>query len=286
MWQAAGMPWIPELFSAAASERLGDTVRPERFSAVPYFDGLMAGDPAALVGSFAGVPELYDPVRGRIKGVAAFERFVTETAAWLAKGNAVTEHVDSLVSPTRTVEEVVLRLDGDAGPIGLPVVVIADRDDDARLVEVRVYYSTWPLNGRHTVRNPVLQLDPDLQLSDVIAEYQVALGGGDPDAGLAAFEPDGYVREPGGTDYIHRGHAALRAGFEFFFSNGGGIPLERCAAADDGRLCAFEYNVVRWGETLLPPQAGAAVYVRAESGRIATARVYDDLDPPLVPPQR
>ena len=50
---------------------------------------------------------------------------------------------------------------------------------------------------------------------------------------------------------------------------------------DDGRACALEYNVRRWGQTDLPRQAGVAVYVRGESGRLAAARIYDDADPPL-----
>jgi hypothetical protein len=65
------------------------------------------------------------------------------------------------------------------------------------------------------------------------------------------------------------------------FSNGGGIPLEHCAAIDDGRACALEYNVVRWGRTELAPQAGVAVYVRGPHGKLAAARIYDDTDPPL-----
>ena len=50
---------------------------------------------------------------------------------------------------------------------------------------------------------------------------------------------------------------------------------------DDGRACALEYNVVAWGRTTLPPQAGLAVYVRGERGRLAAARIYDDANPPL-----
>jgi hypothetical protein len=65
------------------------------------------------------------------------------------------------------------------------------------------------------------------------------------------------------------------------FSNGGGIPLEHCAVIDDARACALEYNVVRWGETKLAPQAGLAVYVRGQSGKLVAARIYDDVDPPL-----
>ena len=69
--------------------------------------------------------------------------------------------------------------------------------------------------------------------------------------------------------------------YERLFSNGGGIPLEHCSVIDDGRTCALEYNVVRWGRTELPPEAGVAVYVRGESGKLAAARIYDDADPPL-----
>jgi hypothetical protein len=31
----------------------------------------------------------------------------------------------------------------------------------------------------------------------------------------------------------------------------------------------------------MPAEAGIAVYVRGDSGRLAAARVYDDSDPPL-----
>jgi hypothetical protein len=44
---------------------------------------------------------------------------------------------------------------------------------------------------------------------------------------------------------------------------------------------ALEYNVVAWGRTGSPPEAGIAVYVRGDSGKLAVARVYDDSDPPV-----
>ena len=125
--------------------------------------------------------------------------------------------------------------------------------------------------------------DPELRESGVVAEYQRALAAGDVPAIVAAFEPDGYAREPAGGRHVHRGPEGLRTFYELLFSNGGGIPLEHCALADDGRACALEYNVVRWGETELPPQAGVAVYVRGQSGKLAAARIYDDVDPPLGP---
>jgi hypothetical protein len=73
----------------------------------------------------------------------------------------------------------------------------------------------------------------------------------------------------------------LVALYELFFSNGGGVSLEHCAVTDDGRSCALEYNLVRWGRAELAPEAGLAVYVRGDTGRLASARIYDDADPPL-----
>jgi SnoaL-like protein len=285
VWHASPVPWIPEFFSAPAVARIQAQGRSERLAAVPYFAGLMAGESEALIKSFAGEPELHDPVRGRVKGAPAFERFVVETNAWLAARNASVDDVDLLVTARRTVEEVVLRLDGEAGRVELPVAIAADREADARLVELRVYFSTWPLTGGHAVRPPLLQPDPHLHEADVVGDYQRALAAGDAEAAVATFEPDAYVREPAGGPYIHRGHDELRALYDLFFSNGGGIPLEHCTATDDGRACALEYNVVRWGQTEMPPEAGIAVYVRGESGKLAIARIYDDSDPPLTPHQ-
>jgi len=279
------VPWIPELFSAPALQHVLDERRQrrERLAAVPYFDGLRTGETDALIKSFAGEPELHHPVRGRVKGVRAFARFVTDTNRWVAERNVTIEDVNFIVTPRRGVEEVVLHLDDDDGRIELPLALAADRAEDARIIELRVYFSTWPLTGGHAIRPPVLQPEPELAEADVVAEYQRALAAGDVEAAVATFEPDGYMREPAGGAYIHRGTDELRALYKRFFSNGGGIPLEHCTVTDDGRACALEYNVVAWGRTQLPPEAGIAVYVRGDSGKLAIARVYDDSDPPLSP---
>ena len=275
------MPFAPELFSGPALQRILDKHRREHLGSVPFFDGLMTGEIDALVGSFSGVPEVHHPVRGRIKGERAFRRFVTDMTSWLAARNGSVEDVNFVITDPRGVEEVVLHLDSDAGRIGLPLALAADRDEDERIIELRLYFSTWPLTGGHANRPPLLQPDPDLHEPDVVGEYQRALAAGDVDAILAAFEPDGYMREPAGDAYVHRGTDELRALYELFFSNGDGIALEHCAVTDDGRACALEYNVVAWGRTALSPEAGLAVYVRGHSGKLAAARVYDDSDPPL-----
>jgi hypothetical protein len=273
------MPWAPELFSVPAREQLEEK-RGRKLVTVQFFDGLMTGELDPLIGSFAGEPELHHPVRGRIRGARAFEAYFDEMQTMFRQSIVSVEDVDRVVVKRHGFEETVVHFDGDAGRGGLPVAVIADKESDGRIDELRMYYSSWPLTGRHANRPPVLQPDPELRQSGVVAEYQAALAAGDVDAIVEAFEPDGYAREPAGSAYVHEGRDALRAFYERLFSNGGGIPLEHCAVIDDKRACALEYNVVRWGETELQPQAGVAVYVRGETGKLAAARIYDDVNPP------
>jgi hypothetical protein len=276
------MPWLPELFSAAVLDRIRrDAADARAAEPVPYFDGIRSGETGALVGSFAGEPELHHPVRGRVRGRRAFERFVPDANVWLTERNAAFSSVERILTPRRTIEETVMTLDGDQGRVEVPVAVAADRNDDGRIIELRVYWSMWPLTGEHHHRSPLLEPDPGLSDPDVVGEYQRALASGDAEAAAAAFQPDAYVREPAGSAYVHRGHDELLALYQRFFSNGGGIRLEQCALTDDGRACALEYNLLRWGRTELSPEAGLAVFVRGSSGKLASARIYDDADPPL-----
>jgi hypothetical protein len=113
----------------------------------------------------------------------------------------------------RTIEEVVLHVDGDNGSVELPIAIAADRNDHARLLELRMYFSTWPPTGRHAIRPPLLQPDPEVHEADIVGDYQRALALGDVEAVVACFEPDGYVREPAGGDYVHRGTDEQRALF-------------------------------------------------------------------------
>jgi hypothetical protein len=278
------MPWIPELFSAPVLQRLEAKWELERLDAVPYYDGLMSGEHEALIRSFAGQPILHDPRRGRVIGVRAFEAYITELGAWLSRLNMSFDPVDHVFMEPRGFEEVVIHLDGDAGRVDVPVAIVADRQSDGRLTELRIYHSIWALTGRHLHRPPMLQRDPDLRADGVVAEYHRALAAGDVDAIMATFEPNGYAREPAGREFVHRGSDDLRAFYEWLFSNGGGIALEHCALVHDGRACALEYNVVGWGRTALDPEAGVAIYVQGDSDKLDAARIYDDVDPPLQVP--
>ncbi len=274
------MPWAPELFSAPLLARLEEK-RQRKLEAVPYFDGLMAGEPEALLGSFAAEPELHVPVRGRVRGTRAFGDYFSETSDWLKRHNVEVEDVGHVIAARHGFEEVVLHFDGEDGRAELPVAVVADRRSDGRIEELRIYFSEWLRGGHHAHRPPLLQPDPDLVESDVVGQFQAAVTAGDVDAIVATFEEDGFAREPAGGEFVHRGSAGLRAFYELLFSNGGGLELEHCAVIDDGRSCGLEYNLVRWGRTPMHPEAGFAVYARGPGGRLAAARIYDDANPPV-----
>ena len=302
------MPWVPEVFSAAISEApRGQEEAASANDAIPYYEGIKAGEPDALVRSFAGEPVLDVPRVGYVEGARRLRAFINGTADWLRERDAVVENVALTRTPTRAVEEVVLHLlSDDGGRVELPVAIVSDRNPDRTLKAIRIYHSMWPLTGEHTVRPPLLPSDPALQLpGGVISDYQKALAEGDLAGIVETFEPDGYVREPSGGAYLYRGsdelrgfYAALfgrssgilqrgpepiRSLYETLFSDGGGIPLEHCTLTDDGERCAIEYNVVRWEEDEVPPQAGVAVYERSSSsGLLTAARIYDDVEPPAV----
>jgi hypothetical protein len=68
-----------------------------------------------LVKSFAVVPELHDPVRGRGEGTRAFEAFVSETSSWLLRHDVSVQDVEHVVTEGHGFEEVILHFRGQTG---------------------------------------------------------------------------------------------------------------------------------------------------------------------------
>jgi ketosteroid isomerase-like protein len=169
---------------------------------------------------------------------------------------------------------------GQADPVGQYFTALNKGD-------THVLETVWPgeVDGRRHVRPPALK-PGQAHPGDVVGRYQAALDAGDAEAVVNTFAPDGYYREPIGPHYTHRGTAELRSFFTRRFSAGGGIGLQHCAVTDDGVRCALEYNCVRWGSHVLPPQAGLGVYERGPDGLLAAARVYDDVELDHSPPPR
>ena len=222
-----------------------------------------------------------DPRAGRVEGVEALRAFAAESKAWLDARYARTRMLAITKNAIRTVGEYEVDLTEDGRTFTLPVAAVVEPAADATRVAVRIYHSQWPLLGHHRVRPPLLPADPRAHESDVVGEYQAALAAGDEQRIVATFEPDGCFREPAGPPFRVCGTADLLALYTRFFSAGGGIVLEHCTVTEDGVCSALEFNAVRWGGVDLPPQAGVAVYERGATGRIAHARVYDDVEGPL-----
>jgi hypothetical protein len=199
----------------------------------------------------------------------------------MADRNGSGSMIASTIGRSRVVGEFELRLSDGPRTFGLPVGVVVEPGTESRRVWIRIYHSEWPLLGHHVVRPPLLRRDPSAEESDVVGEYQAALAAGDAARIVATFEADGCFREPAGVEFRVCGTAALTEFYTRFFGAGGGIILEHCSVTEDGIRTALEFNAIRWGATELPPQAGVAIYERGATGRIAEARVYDDVEGPV-----
>ena len=230
------MPWLPELFTAPALQRILDERRRDALVAVPYFDGLLAGDPDPLVESFAGEPELHDPVRGRIKGVAAFRAFVTETSAWLRQHHASGRR-------RRARHPRAARLRGGGRSTSTPTAAPStcrspsspSAQPDGRIDELRVYFDHRAAHRPATrTAHPCSSPTPTCPCRTPWPTYLRALAAGDVDAIVAAFEPDGYARErpAGASTGSGRPARLLRAAV----LQSGGIPLEPARSSTTGAL--------------------------------------------------
>jgi hypothetical protein len=241
----------------------------------------LAGDPAALLAAWPGGATIDDPMAGRVEGSAAIRAFLAVDAGWMRERGGVAQVVATTLADHRCVGEYDVELMQAGVSFILPVAVAVEPDTARGAVAIRVYHSQWPLLGRHVLRPPLLARDPAVRESDVVGEYQAALAAGDAVRITATFEREGCFREPAGPQYRVCGTDALRPFFAGFFAVGGGIILEHCTVTEDGVRTALEFNAVRWGEHVMPHQAGIAIYERGASGKLADARVYDDVTPPF-----
>jgi hypothetical protein len=271
------MPWFPDFASAVELARQQTRAAGLADPVGQYFAALNSGDTHTLETVWPGEVVVHDPRAGEVRGHRQLRHFVSRNQHWLAEHHARTETVAATYSSGRAVVELLAHLDVDGQEMAWPVAVVAEAPDDLSVV-FRSYCSQVPVTGQHEFRAAVLEPGP-VHPDGAVGRFQAALEAGDVEAMVSAFEADGYYREPIGPHATHRGTAEL----ESFFAGrlgAGGIGLQNCVVTDDGVRCAMEYNCVRWGRHDLPPQAGLGVYERGPDGRLAAARVYDDIEPP------
>jgi limonene-1,2-epoxide hydrolase len=272
------MPWFPDFVGAVELARNESRAAGQADPVAQYFTALNEGDTHLLENVWPGQVVVYDPRVGQVRGHRQLRHFVAASQSWRAAHGTRTETMAATRAGPRAVVELLAHLTVNGQDLAWPVAVVSESPDD-RSVVFRSYYSQWPVDGQRHVRPPVLEpghIDP----GGVVSRYQAALDAGDTEAIVSTFGPDGYVREPTGPRYTHRGTAELRSFFRRCFSAGGGVRLQYCAATDDGVRCAVEYNCVRWGSHDLPPQAGIGVFERGPDGLLAAVRVYDDVEAP------
>ncbi len=273
------MPWFPDFANAVELVRRQTRAAGLVDPVAQYFDALNHNDTHPLEDVWPGEVVIYDPRAGQIRGHRQLRRFVRQNQSWLAERHARIETVASTVVAGRAVVELLAHLPDDGATLAWPVAVVAESPDD-RSVVFRTYCSQWPVDGQRHLRPPILAA-AEVHPGDVIGRYQAALDVGDTKAIVETFASDGYFREPVGPRPTHRGTRELHSFFPGRFSAGGGIGLQNCMVTDDGVRCALEYNCVRWGDHVLPPQAGIGVYERNPDGLLAAVRIYDDVAAPF-----
>jgi hypothetical protein len=246
---------------------------PARATVLELYPRLIAGDIGVLA-SFCERATVDSPLGGK----QLPPEFVAETRAWLDAHEAHVADVRTTETPGRVVHEITLWLEFDGNECELPIMLIADIAGGC-IRDLRIYHSTWPLYGTHEQRHGVLAFYNMAQRpAEPVGSYHDALTAGDAAAADATFEPDGVVREPSGSAYAHTG-AERTAWYERILSDGG-ITLHLGSITDDDETLVFEYLADKWGSQKMPAQAGAAAYTRGASGKLASARIYDDVTPP------
>lgn len=248
-----------------------------------YFAALVSADTEQLVRRLGERATVDDPIFGRKGGMPALEQFLGEIAAWLGKRSASFDKTAFTMGSDRDVTEGTLGLTFDGKRVSVPVAVVAERRPE-REVELRLYYSTKPINGAHAVRSPLLPQDDQVLVPPPVASHLDALARGNVAALVASFENGGVLRDPqGGSHHKTDDGGTLLGFYEQLLGAGGGadragIEVLKGARADDGRTCALEYTVVSVRGKGVVPQAGLAVYERGESGLLRSARIYEDVD--------
>jgi hypothetical protein len=274
------MPWVPDFVSAVELARRQTQEAGHRDPVAQYLSALQSGATRNLETVWPGDVVIYDPRAGQVRGHKHLRRFVRDSQSLFADRHATIEKLAATSVKGRAVVEFLAHLeDSGAQETAWPLAVVAESHDELSVV-FRTYCSQWPVDGQRHLRPPVLNRG-DAYPGDVVGRYLAALEAGDTDAIVATFSPDGYLREPIGSESTHRGHDELRSFFNDCFGAGGGLHLEHCALTDDSIRCALEYNCVQWGAHDLPPQAGIGIFERGGDGLLKAVRMYDDVVHPL-----
>lgn len=245
-----------------------------------FFADFARGEGDRIAALFAGPVAIDSPLSGAIDGHDALEASLEQEGYWWQQHVREIQTVATLQNHRYDIVELLVELHHQGKTFDLPVAIFGQRSATG-LGQIRIYHSTWPLNGHHTYRAPIVW--PELteeEEPEVVQAYFAALGRADLTLVLSLFAPDAYVREPSGAAYRHEGTEGLKRFYEKALQSGG-IGLTHATTNFDGELFAVEYLCDSWGQTTFDPMAGCAFYELSDDRQhIQAVRIYDDVTPP------
>ncbi|HEY2516122.1 MAG TPA: hypothetical protein VGI39_34860 [Polyangiaceae bacterium] len=233
----------------------------------------------ALAGRLGAKATVDDPLQGRAAGIPAIPDLLGKTAAWLRSHAAAYERVAFTTGIDRDVTEGTLALTFENKTLDLPVAVVAERRR-SREVELRIYYATQSIpdaEGGKRPRAPLVQPSVDPAPPAPVDGLLTALAQGDAKGATATFETDGGVRDARGMQHAKNG-GALQSLLEGWLAGNAGLELRVGGAADDGRTCALEYNLVRIRGREVPARAGLMILERGDSALLRAVRLYSEFE--------
>jgi hypothetical protein len=229
-----------------------------------FVPALVSGAVDALSRRLGNRATIDDPLYGRASSLASIEPLLARVATYFADGQATYEHVCSTTGIDRDASEgrLVMTLGGETRSV--PIAIVAERRR-LREIELRVYYEAEATEGRKP-RSPLLAVDAETPLANVIEDIVGGLRKGALERALAGFEEASRV-----VDSTGRAHAKQDGALGIYLAELGELDLQLAGAADDGRTACIEGTLVRRGSA---PGPALFAFERGDSGLVRELRVY------------
>jgi len=230
---------------------------------------------------FPGPAALNSPLSGAVDGDNALRQYMENEGSWLKRHVVSAEEGKVVQNDRRIFMEMVLHMKLNGKKTALPIALVGDKCGKG-FGKIRIYHSTWPINGEHTSRPPVVWPGVNGEMPELMERYfrGVTDDPADPEDVISLFTEDGYLQEPSGVEFRHMGPEAVRE-FVGAALKAGPIRLIPATTTREGPMFALEYICDGWGEQRFDPIAGCAVYEMTDDlTALKAVRIYDDVSPP------
>ncbi len=244
-----------------------------------FYKNLTDRKAAPLKQLFSGPFALNSPLSGSLNGETGLQTLLEDEGSWMRRHLISVEKIAVLKSDQRIAVELKLMVKINGRKTDLPVIIIGDLFGD-KFGQIRIYHSTWPINGAHRFRSPIVWPRNSLNRPDIIQTYAECLIRGDAGGILALFSDEAVVQEPSGSRFVHAGAEGREKFFRGILADGAPGITHAVDIRTDTSYCV-EYICESWGKMIFPPMAGCTVYnLSSRLDRIEGIRVYDDITLP------